>query len=122
MLDGFAQIRLAVPQLLRPSGVVAVTVHPYRHRGELVELPSHVQKVAQRGALVLTDRIVCLPCGLGRGELRNRASFFQLVEACKGWARGLPIYAAAYEGLRVFRKPPRTAPWPASSARRFGPR
>ncbi|MFI9836327.1 hypothetical protein ACIHFD_04800 [Nonomuraea sp. NPDC051941] len=98
-----------------------MTVRPYRHRGELVELPSHVQKVAQRTVLVLTDRIVCPPCGPGRGKLRNRASFFQLVEACKGWAGGLPVHAIAYEDLLVFRKPPRTAPWPASSARRFGP-
>ncbi|MGW4963193.1 TRM11 family SAM-dependent methyltransferase [Nonomuraea sp. NPDC004186] len=105
LLDGFAQILSGCGELLRPGGVVAVTVRPYRHRGELVDLPGHVQQVAQRAGLVFADRIVCLLCGLGHGKLLNRASFFQLYEARKGRARGLPIHATAHEDLLVFTKP-----------------
>ncbi|HEX4816979.1 MAG TPA: DNA methyltransferase, partial [Nonomuraea sp.] len=46
LLDGFAQILTGCAELLRPGGMVAVTVRPYRERGELVDLPGHVQKVA----------------------------------------------------------------------------
>jgi DNA modification methylase len=102
LLDGFAQILTGCRTLLRSDGVVAVTVRPYRHRGELIDLPGHVQKIAQRAGLTLTDRIVCLLCGLGRDTLLNRASFFQLHEARKGWARGLPIHATAHEDLLIF--------------------
>ncbi|MFG1702668.1 hypothetical protein ACFLIM_05690 [Nonomuraea sp. M3C6] len=57
--------------------------------------------------MVRPNRIVCLLCGLPEGRLLNRASFFQLHEARKGWARGLPIHAAAHEDLLIFVKPPR---------------
>jgi hypothetical protein len=53
---------------------------------------------------VFVDRIVCLLCGLGDGRLLNRASFFQLHEARKAWARGVPIHAVAHEDLLVFRR------------------
>ncbi|MEV4175695.1 DNA methyltransferase [Nonomuraea sp. NPDC049709] len=105
LLDGFAQILAGCTELLRPGGVVAVTVRPYRQQGELVDLPGHVQKVAARAGLAFADRIVCLLCGLGRGRLLNRASFFQMHEARKGWARGLPIHATAHEDLLIFTKP-----------------
>ncbi|NUW37322.1 hypothetical protein HTZ77_38880 [Nonomuraea sp. SMC257] len=68
-------------------------------------MPGLVQKVAQRAGLNFADRIVCLLCGLGRGKLLNRASFFQLYEARKGRARGLPIHATAHEDLLIFTKP-----------------
>jgi DNA modification methylase len=102
LLDGFAQILTGCRALLRSDGVIAVTVRPYRHRGELIDLPGHVQKIAERVGLVFADRIVCLLCGLGQDAILNRASFFQLHEARKGWARGLPIHATAHEDLLIF--------------------
>ncbi|NRQ34838.1 site-specific DNA-methyltransferase [Nonomuraea sp. NN258] len=102
LLDGFGRILSGCAELLRPGGVVAVTVRPYRQRGELIDLPGQVQKIATRAGLVLADRIVCLLCGLGKGRLLNRASFFQMHEARKGWARGLPIHAIAHEDLLIF--------------------
>ncbi|MFC4014789.1 TRM11 family SAM-dependent methyltransferase [Nonomuraea purpurea] len=105
LLDGFGRILAGCVDLLRPGGVVAVTVRPYRVRGELIDLPGHVHHLAEEAGLVFADRIVCLLCGLGDGHLLNRASFFQLHEARKGWARGLPIHALAHEDLLVFRRP-----------------
>jgi DNA modification methylase len=116
LLDGFAQILTGCRALLRYDGVIAVTVRPYRHRGELIDLPGHVQRIAQRAGLTLADRIVCLLCGLGRDTLLNRASFFQLHEARKGWARGLPIHATAHEDLLIFSSRP-AAPSTASTCR-----
>ncbi|MGW2157513.1 TRM11 family SAM-dependent methyltransferase [Nonomuraea sp. NPDC001699] len=105
LLEGFGRILAGCVQLLRPGGAVAITVRPYRVRGELVDLPGHVHQVAQKAGLVFADRIVCLLCGLGDGHLLNRASFFQLHEARKAWARGLPIHAVAHEDLLVFVRP-----------------
>jgi hypothetical protein len=118
LLEGFGRILSGCAELLGPGGVVAITVRPYRVRGELVDLPGHVQAVAQEVGLVLADRIVCLLCGLGEGKLLNRASFFQLHEARKGWARGLPIHAVAHEDLLIFGKLPAPPPTDRSPDRR----
>ncbi|WP_182907601.1 TRM11 family methyltransferase [Microbispora sp. H13382] len=105
LLEGFAQILAATTPLLRPGGVVAITVRPYRVRGELVDLPGQVRNVAEQAGLVFTDRIVCLLCGIDDGRVINRASFFQLHEARKAWERGVPIHALAHEDLLIFHKP-----------------
>ncbi|KAA9375988.1 MULTISPECIES: TRM11 family SAM-dependent methyltransferase [Microbispora] len=105
LLEGFAQILAAATTLLRPGGVVAITVRPYRVRGELVDLPGRVLRVAEQIGLVFTDRIVCLLCGIDDGRVINRASFFQLHEARKAWERGVPIHALAHEDLLIFHKP-----------------
>ncbi|MFI6180529.1 DNA methyltransferase [Nonomuraea sp. NPDC051191] len=114
LLEGFSRILAGCRDLLRPGGVVAITVRPYRVRGELVDLPGHVHQVAEAAGLVFADRIVCLLCGLGDGHLLNRASFFQLYEARKAWARGLPVHAVAHEDLLVFVRPQTPRPWPAA--------
>ncbi|MEU6718642.1 DNA methyltransferase [Nonomuraea sp. NPDC046802] len=105
LLEGFGRILAGCVDLLRPGGFAAITVRPYRVHGELIDLPGHVHHLAEEAGLVFVDRIVCLLCGLGDGRLLNRASFFQLHEARKGWARGLPIHAVAHEDLLVFRRP-----------------
>lgn len=120
LLDGFGRILAGCVELLRPGGVAAITVRPYRVDGELVDLPGHVHQVAEESGLLFADRIVCLLCGLGDGQLLNRASFFQLYEARKGWARGLPIHAVAHEDLLVFRKVAAPAPVVPGSGLRDG--
>ncbi|SEN79174.1 TRM11 family SAM-dependent methyltransferase [Nonomuraea pusilla] len=117
LLEGFGRILAGCMELLRPGGVAAITVRPYRVHGELVDLPGHVHQVAEEAGLLFVDRIVCLLCGLGEGHLLNRASFFQLHEARKAWARGLPIHAVAHEDLLVFRKPAAPPPKPSPSFR-----
>ncbi|WP_067181495.1 TRM11 family SAM-dependent methyltransferase [Microtetraspora niveoalba] len=105
LLGGFAQILAETALLLRPGGIVAITVRPYRVRGELVDLPGQVFDVAQQTGLLFTDRIVCLLCGIDDGRVINRASFFQLHEARKAWERRVPIHAIAHEDLLIFHKP-----------------
>jgi tRNA G10 N-methylase Trm11 len=109
LLEGFTQILAGCVQLLRPGGIMAVTVRPFRQRGELVDLPGEVTAAGQQAGLTLADRIVCLLCGLGENRLLNRASFFQLHEARKAWTRGVPIHATAHEDLLIFRAPPPTS-------------
>ncbi|GGL42643.1 TRM11 family SAM-dependent methyltransferase [Planomonospora parontospora] len=108
LLEGFTQILAGCARLLRPGGVAAVTVRPFRQRGELIDLPGEVITAGQQAGLVLADRIVCLLCGIGENRLLNRASFFQLHEARKAWARGVPIHATAHEDLLIFRTPSAT--------------
>ncbi|MFB9964041.1 TRM11 family SAM-dependent methyltransferase [Sinosporangium siamense] len=105
LLEGFGRILEGCGELLRPGGAVAVTVRPYRLHGELVDLPGCVLEVGQASGLEFADRIACLLCGVGERRLLNRSSFFQLHEARRGWARGLPIHAIAHEDLLIFRKP-----------------
>ncbi|MFD9939574.1 TRM11 family SAM-dependent methyltransferase [Nonomuraea sp. NPDC059023] len=114
LLHGFGRILAGCASLLRPGGVVAVTVRPYRVRGELVDLPGHVHQLAEEAGLEFADRIACLLCGLGDGVLLNRASFFQLHEARKAWARGIPIHAVAHEDLLIYRT--RATPHPGLAA------
>ena len=42
MLDGFTRILAGCATLLRPGGIVVVTARPWRHHGELADLPSAV--------------------------------------------------------------------------------
>ncbi|MFG1710848.1 TRM11 family SAM-dependent methyltransferase [Nonomuraea sp. M3C6] len=116
LLEGFGRILAGCVGLLRQGGVAAITVRPYRVRGELIDLPGHVHHLAEEAGLVFVDRIVCLLCGLDDGHLLNRTSFFQLHEARKGWARGLPIHAIAHEDLLVLRKPPAASAEPLVSS------
>ncbi|MBO2454362.1 hypothetical protein J4573_45255 [Actinomadura barringtoniae] len=102
LLDGFGQILSGCAELLKPYGVVAVTVRPIRVNGELVDLPGRVAEVAERSGLVLTNRLAALLCGV-RGEgLVNRASFFQMLETRRARAKGIPACATAHEDLLVF--------------------
>ncbi|PZG24207.1 RNA methyltransferase [Spongiactinospora gelatinilytica] len=105
LLNGFSRILGGSIRLLRPGGVMAITARPYRHHGELIDLPGQIITLGTQTGLEFTDRIVCLLCGLGDGTLLNRASFFQLHEARRGWAEGRPIHAIAHEDLLIFRKP-----------------
>ncbi|WP_153532747.1 hypothetical protein [Actinomadura macrotermitis] len=57
LLEGFGQILARSAILLRPFGVVAVTVRPIRVKGELIDLPGLVTDTAQQAGLVLTDRL-----------------------------------------------------------------
>ena len=40
-------------RLLRPGGVVAMTLRPWRHRGELIDLPGAIGKAGEAAGLVL---------------------------------------------------------------------
>jgi DNA modification methylase len=102
LLDGFGQILAGCGELLRPFGVVAVTVRPIRVKGELIDLPGRVTDTAQQAGLVLTDRLAALLCGLRDGGLVNRASFFQMLETRRARDKGIPACATAHEDLLLF--------------------
>lgn len=103
LLAGFGQILAGCRRLLQPGGTVAITVRPIRLQGELVDLPGQVIEVAQQAGLVQADRIAALLCGIRDDRLVSRASFFQLQEARRAQARGLPVFALQHEDLLIFR-------------------
>ncbi len=104
LMEGFRRILEGCGELLRPGGVVAITVRPIRVDGRLVDLPGQVMATAEEAGLVLAHRLVALLCGLRDGGLVNRASFFQMLEAWRSQEKGLSVCAAAHEDLLILRK------------------
>ncbi|MFF4237592.1 TRM11 family SAM-dependent methyltransferase [Actinomadura geliboluensis] len=102
LVAGFGQILTGCAALLRPGGVVAVTVRPFRVAGELVDLPGQVITVGENSGLVLADRFAALLCGLRDGQIVTRASFFQMIESRRLRENGIPAMATAHEDLLVF--------------------
>ncbi|MBA9003091.1 TRM11 family SAM-dependent methyltransferase [Thermomonospora cellulosilytica] len=102
LLHGVGRILAASAGLLRPGGVVAVTVRPIRIKGELVDLPGRVIEVAEDNGLVLVERFAALLCGLRDGGLVTRASFFQNLETRRARERGVPACITAHEDLLIF--------------------
>jgi SAM-dependent methyltransferase len=107
LLDAFATILTCCVQLLRPGGVVAVTVRPFRRDGELVDLPTAVLAAGERAGLVPYERNVALLVGLRGDRLVPRTSFFQLEHVRRARARGCPLHVIAHEDVIVFRRAPR---------------
>jgi modification methylase len=87
LLDGLARILAEAATLLRPGGIVALTVRPFWAAGELVDLPGEVGRLATRAGLVLFERNVALD------------------QARRARRRGLPRLVVAHEDLVVMRKP-----------------
>src|SRR5260370_213482 len=83
LLDGITQILTGCAALLRPGGIVVVTARPWRHRGELVDLPSAVIAAGRAAGLAPIERCVALLAGLHGDHLVARPSFFQLVNVRK---------------------------------------
>ncbi|GAA4132267.1 TRM11 family SAM-dependent methyltransferase [Actinomadura keratinilytica] len=102
LLHGVGRILGGSAELLRPGGVLAVTVRPIRVKGELIDLPGRLIETAEQAGLVLTGRFAALLCGLRNGGLVTRASFFQMLETRRVRERGLPACVTAHEDLLVF--------------------
>ncbi|WP_344587551.1 TRM11 family SAM-dependent methyltransferase [Actinomadura vinacea] len=102
LMEGFARILAGSSMLLRPEGIVAVTVRPIRIKGELLDLPGLVIDTAEQIGLVLTDRLAALLCGLRDGRIITRASFFQMLETRRLRQNGIPACATAHEDLLIF--------------------
>ncbi len=121
LLDGITQILTGCAALLRPGGIVVVTARPWRHRGELTDLPSAVIAAGRAAGLVPIERCVALLAGLNGEHLIARPSFFQLDNVRKARARGEPWHLIVHEDVLVFRAPLRAPgrfpgagvpPWP----------
>ncbi|WP_067141610.1 TRM11 family SAM-dependent methyltransferase [Microtetraspora malaysiensis] len=105
LMEGFGEILTGCRHLLRPGGIVAITIRPIRVRGELIDLPGQVLDIAEHAGLILIDRIAALLCGVRDDRIVSRASFFQLQEARRAQARGIPVHAIAHEDLLIFTTP-----------------
>jgi hypothetical protein len=91
--------------LLRPDGVVAMTVRPGWRDGQLIDLPGALVRVGEEAGLVLYERNVALLAGLRGDQLVPRTSFFSLEAVRKARQRGVPRLAVAHEDFLVFKSP-----------------
>jgi SAM-dependent methyltransferase len=104
LLDGMARILAEAASVLRPGGIVALTVRPFWASGGLVDLPGEIGRLAERAGLVLFERNVALLAGLRDDRLVPRPSFFALDQARRARRRGVPRLVVAHEDLVVMRK------------------
>ncbi len=104
LLRAVHNILVGCARLLRPRGLVAMTVRPWRRHGQLVDLPGAIGRVGEQAGLVLFERNVALLAGLRDNTLVPRASFFALEHARKSRHRGAPQLVIAHEDVLVFRR------------------
>ncbi len=102
LLDGVTQILTGCAALLRPGGIAVVTARPWRHHGELVDLPSAVIAAGRAAGLTPIERCVALLAGLDGEHLVPRPSFFQLGNVRKARARGEPWHLIVHEDVLIF--------------------
>ena len=80
-----------------------MTVRPWWHKGQLVDLPGAMVRVGEASGLVLYERNVALLAGLRDERLVPRSSFFALEQVRKARAAGVPRLVTAHEDFLVFR-------------------
>jgi hypothetical protein len=85
-----------------------MTVRPWWHNGQLVDLPGALVRVGEASGLVLYERNVALLAGLRDERLVPRSSFFALEQVRKARAAGVPRLVTAHEDFLVFRLSPAT--------------
>ena len=107
LADGFTRILAGCRQLLRPGGHVVITARPYRHRGELVDIPGMVAAAGHTAGLELIDECVALIAGVRNGVLIPRASFFQIKNVNDANTAGDPQWIPQHEDVAVFQNPGR---------------
>jgi hypothetical protein len=120
LLAGMVDILRGCTPLLRPGGIVAMTVRPYWQRGTLIDLPGRLTAaLVEHTDLTLLDRNIALLAGIREDRLVPRASFFQLGQVRAARAHGLPRHITAHEDVLVWINPATvaTAPDRATPAR-----
>ncbi|MHB1800190.1 MAG: DNA methyltransferase [Actinomycetes bacterium] len=105
LLHAMREVLTGAARVLRPGGVVAMTVRPYWHAGQLIDLPGELARIGEHDGLVLYERNVALLCALREDRLVPRVSFFALDQVRRARARGVPRSVIAHEDLLVFRRP-----------------
>ncbi|MFG1924351.1 TRM11 family SAM-dependent methyltransferase [Cryptosporangium sp. NPDC048952] len=103
LAEGFTRILTGARALLRPGGHAVITARPYRHGGELVDLPGMVITAGQAAGLELVDRCVALIAGIRGGRLVPRGSFFQQHNIRLAHAAGDPQWLIGHEDVLAFR-------------------
>lgn len=104
LLTGFTDILTGATRLLHPDGLVAVTVRPYRHNGELIDLPGAILAVAHHAGLARADRAVALLAGIRGGNLIPRTTFFALHNVRAARTTGVPLHVVAHEDVLLLRR------------------
>jgi modification methylase len=104
LLDAMCTLLCGAAQILRPGGIVAMTVRPWWHNGQLIDLPGALVGVGEDAGLVLYERNVALLTALRDDTLVPRSSFFALEQVRKARAAGVPRSVTAHEDLLVWRR------------------
>jgi hypothetical protein len=102
LLEAMGTVFTGCARVLRPGGMVAMTVRPWWRHGQLIDLPGALVRVGEQSGFVLYERNVALLAGLRDDRLVPRASFFALEAVRKGQAAGLPRLVVAHEDLLVW--------------------
>lgn len=109
LLGGFEAILRAALPLLAPGATVAVTARPWRHGGELVDLPSAVFDAGRNVGLTPVERCVALLARHDPGDsdqdgerLIAHGSFFQLKNIRDARAAGIPQSLVVHEDVCCF--------------------
>ncbi|GAA1082812.1 TRM11 family SAM-dependent methyltransferase [Kitasatospora arboriphila] len=102
LLEAFTAILTSCLPLLAPRAYVAVTARPWRHHGELVDLPAAVIAAGQAAGLVPVERCIALLAGVRDGHLVARPSFFQLKNVRAARTAGVPMHLIVHEDVLVF--------------------
>jgi hypothetical protein len=105
LLDAMGTVFTGCALLLRPGGIVAMTVRPWWRNGQLIDLPGALVRVGEESGFVLYERNVALLAGLRGERLVPRSSFFALESVRKGRLLGVPRLVVAHEDLLVFKAP-----------------
>ena len=82
-----------------------MTVRPWWHGGQLVDLPGALVRVGEAAGLVLYERNVALLAALRDDRLVPRASFFALEQVRKARHRRAPFVMAHEDLLTWWRRP-----------------
>jgi modification methylase len=106
LLEGFTRIMAASRDVLRPGGVVVLTVRPVRRtRDDLIDLPSQILDAATSVGLEPVERCVALLAAVRDDRLVHRASMFALLAARRARLDGIPVAVIAHEDVLVLRRP-----------------
>jgi hypothetical protein len=115
LIEGFTRILTGCAAILQPGGTVAITARPYRHHGELIDLPGLVASAATNAGLTLIEECAALIAGIRDGRLLARASFFQLKNIRDARTTGDPQWLVQHENVTILRTDPAGAQ-PSTSA------
>ena len=115
LLAALTRILTQTQALLRPGGTVVITARPWRHRGELIDLPTAILAAGHHAGLTPTERCAALLAGLRDNRLILRPSFFQTKNTRDARRAGLPLHLIAHEDALVFRKPGTATRMPSSA-------
>jgi modification methylase len=98
--EALLEILSGCQRMLAANGYLVLTARPYRRHGQLVDLPGHLEQLADQAGLQLQQRLVALLCAVRDGTLVPRASFFQMRHQRSG---AIPrMLLIAHEDVLVF--------------------